>query len=677
MAGWGRGPFGHSPWGGTSLTSFTGSLKNSLLIANSQSPNTISMYWSKPENYDTTKELIIVRRKDSFPIELRNIDALFTAKATTSGFTDVTQVQVFRGKTIRGSGTGTTNLFTDLSGLFTTSPKLIGRILRDSTGHNFRILNNTTTTLTVDGTPATGQYVVLVDFPSTNNPEITSTSTAVGASYLEDTTQNFTKDFLMDRILVDSLGSRFVIFSNTSVRLTVSGTPAAGPYIILQEFVDYTSPSNVFQGQFKYIDTFVNSVEAAARVGTGLESDQFYYYTLFTSNLNANVAQAVFGSVNSAKPSQAIALSTSDRDFGTLLYDYWPMVYQLTDKTGDLKDLMSVFGNQFNELYSYVNTFDLTDSGKINYTLLPSLSAQLGMESIKTDIGYDTYRRVVADILPTFNKKGTKLGIVDFIRIVTTWDITNGTKDASSILDNQKNQLALRFHSLDPDVDLTRIFGFEPVFLNSPFISYTYTIGTGLIQFGSAVNLSTVTAGDFFIDGDGSYFDIVSVSDATDSLVIATGQTVNTTAGGNMFKKLGLSDSGRFFESLSGVIIPGFFDFAEYIVTVNNIALFVGESTGIQIISTGSVMEDTLATFGGINNLVGNYLIPKQGQTNDIFLITSNTNTTITVEGTFNDKTAVGDYCILSPLNAKRLQVLIGLMENYSPSFAKMGIKFT
>lgn len=676
MAGWASGGFGTGPWGG--------GLQTLRLVrefqARNSGPNEISLTWKKPANYDTSMELVVVRRKDAFPMELYNDDPLFASKVTVSGFTDPVQVEIFRGRLIRGSGTGSENKLTDALQDFTLQPNINGRILRDSRSHNFRILGHTATELIVDGTPASGQYVILVDFPNSNEPAISGTSSSVGTGFLRDISQNFASGALIDRVLVDQNGNRFIILGNTTDLVAVSGTPVAGDYTILQEFADFISPADTVKGQFAYEDTFLNKTEAAARSGSGLEDEQFYYYTAFTQRAGNNVAQSIYAPVDNASSTQAVALSSIRRDFQQILLDYWPNVYKLVDSTGDFEDLMDVFGFGVNEIYSYVNTFDLENANKMYHTVLPDMAKQTGIPIADGQLGIDTLQRIIKDMLSAWRKKGSKQGIVDFIRIITTWDATNGTGDASAILDDIPNSGALRLYADALGADNTKLFGFKQVYENDPFVSYTYTPGTGIIEFSSAIpelnSLDVNTSDYFFEDGAGNVFDVVDIVSAT-KIEINIGQTIDNTDRGHIFEKTPIAAAGRFFSTLPGVVIPGFFDFSEFVVEIKDVALFVGESDQITIYGDTTEMTDNTANFGGTNNLVGNFLIPKQGQVNDIFEIISNTPTTILVQGVVRDTEDVGDYAILSPLNIARFQRLNDLMREYAPSFTRMGLQFT
>lgn len=676
MASFGQGPFGLNPWGGGSVN---GTVSVREFEAHTSTPNTITLSWKQPKTFDTSQEIVVVRRKDSFPMELFNDDALYSAKVEVSGFTDPAQVEIFRGRLYRGSnGVGALHELVDSSASFPTSPSLKGRILRDSQSRNFRIASNTSTLIVVDqGTPASGIYIILADFPNSNEQSFTGTSTSVSAGLLVDSSKNFPEHSLQNRILVDFDGDAFIIYDNSQEQIIVGGTPAAGEYTVLQEFNGYVSPTDSIQGQFQYTDDFLNKEQADARNGTGLEDEQFYYYTAFTHNLGGNVAQSTFGIIGQNNSTQAVALSITDREFGELLYSLWPQVFRTNDTTGDLEDMMTIFGSGMNEQYSYVNTFDLVNGNKMLYSLLPSNAQQLGIDQTDLVLGADTLRRIATDLLPTWKKKGSKLGIVDFIRIITTWDVTNGTKDASSITDVLNHDLILRFYSDTLGTDNTRFFGFEPTYSNSPFTSYTYNSGTGVIQYSAAVDLSLVSIGDVFTDGAGNTFDVVAVSDTLDQITIANGQTINTASGGGVYKKSPLATSGRFYSSTPGVIIPGFFDYREFVVTVKGVALATGQSTNIVVAGNSTLMTDSSANFGGTNNLVGNFLLPKQGQVNEIFVIIANSATTITVQGVVKDLEMVGEYAVLSPLNSVRFQRINELMNNYAPSFAKMGIQFT
>lgn len=67
-------------------------------------------------------------------------------------------------------------------------------------------------------------------------------------------------------------------------------------------------------------------------------------------------------------------------------------------------------------------------------------------------------------------------------------------------------------------------------FSNTGLVGFTYNIVSGIITYASAVSLSGVQPGHYFSDSLGNLFQILAVSDSTDEITIATGQTVNNTA---------------------------------------------------------------------------------------------------------------------------------------------------
>jgi hypothetical protein len=67
------------------------------------------------------------------------------------------------------------------------------------------------------------------------------------------------------------------------------------------------------------------------------------------------------------------------------------------------------------------------------------------------------------------------------------------------------------------------------VFNNTGLVAFTYGPISGVIQYASSVNLSSVLAGHFFQDGVGALFKILAVDDTANTVTLDTGLTVNTT----------------------------------------------------------------------------------------------------------------------------------------------------
>lgn len=571
-------------------------------------PNTVLLNWNQPLDYNSSNDEIVVTKTTShFPSEIFN--TVYPTKAT-----DSRPIEIFRGRTIAGSDTGTisvsANVLTDTAALFPTSPNLTGRLLRDSNSSVYKIISNTTTSVTVEtgSVLANGKYVVLADFPTTvresESYEIDIRTTVSPGSIANLVTlingqlavKLFTPDELVNLVFMDGNSTKFIIKSNTesTIFFQETTTPVIGNGMRMLNSFFNTQPMS-------YLDNFKNDVEAFARSGTGLLNDRYYYYTAFTLTQGANAAQAQFASIDSGTPTQAFALSIEDKKFGELLYSFWPEVYKSMDVTGDLEDLMQVFGFQFNQLHSIVATYRLQDSDNVLTTALLPLSEQFGLPSVGFSIGADTLRRIAKDMISCWKLKGSKEGIALFIREITTWDITNGAADYSfAIQDTLPNVAAFRF--FDPNLGNlnTRFTQTEPIFV----------------------------------------------------------------------------PGGRFAKGLPGIIIPGFFSFREFVITLPEVALEIGTTEDFTTNAQGTTMTDSTASFGANNSLVGNYLLPNQEEINDLYLITSNTNTTITVSGLITNRISGGKYAVLSPLNTNRFIILNRLLPYYAPFKTKASFDF-
>jgi hypothetical protein len=521
------------------------------------------------------------------------------------------------------------------------------------------------------------------------------------SNYIEDLTQTFISNEFKNRILSLSITDysvtptnyithNTVILSNDEHRIyfnpPVEIDTTHFTYTILKEYADYISPSSTSLGQFGYIDKYVNKTEVTSKVGTGLENDQFYYYTAFVHNVDKNVAETSFALFDAPNSTQQVALSIKNEDFNTRLLNYWPNVFKQLDTTNDLNDLMEVFGFGLNELYSSVKTFDLTNSDKMLHSILPSKGLQTGISEVSYSMGVDHMRRIVSDLLPTWKLKGSKQGIVDFIRILTTWDV--GTRDASVIIDTIPEIAGADTSALglwkDTPASLhnnLRIFGSIQSYPPSTAAvgtvpsTYTYDTGTGTIQYVIGEDLSEVAVNDTFVDGSGASFYVRTINTSSSNITLDTGLTIDTTSRGYIYRS-----SGRFYSTTTsnGITIPGYFLFREYDVEIKNIALYTGEMTKLDINSDGtSKLTDSLANFGAVDSLVGNYILPKQDKVNEVFVISANTATTITMLGIVRNIVAEGNYAILSPLNAIRFSKLVHFMKEFEPSFARVAFQFT
>lgn len=163
-----------------------------------------------------------------------------------------------------------------------------------------------------------------------------------------------------------------------------------------------------------------------------------------------------YGSVTDSKSAlfssplrtQAFAIHAADRQFGKLLYEYFPTFFRTLDSTNDLEDLMQVFGQQFNELYALITKYELQNANVVTPKFLEAGSQNAGFELVSENLGIDTRRRIMRDIISCYSLKGNREGIAKFIKVLTTWDITNGTGDTrEAIIDDIPEVVGLRFYS--------------------------------------------------------------------------------------------------------------------------------------------------------------------------------------------------------------------------------------
>jgi hypothetical protein len=565
-----------------------------------------------PAQLQATTNIIIQRKKDAFPVEL----------ATGTVYTQNVAVEIFNGFDVIGN-TGQAskdafgnNILTDSNANF--SANLVGRILRDSSSFNFLItavLSSTQLQVQGNDTLHNGPYIVLVDFPQTQSTQtqpvnyLLATSgvgviTDPGGFLTNATTNTFAQPHeLIGRIVLDSNSIPYVVIDNTATQLFISDlsmTPNVSVfpgYTILPAF-------NGINTVFSYTDNFISATEANARAGTGLEQNQWYYYTAFTKTDHIGPAGENYAPYNDANSTQAYALSTGNYQFGNLLYEYFPDLYQETDSTlnadgvpaasgtGNLQDLMSVFGIQFDELYSLVETFRLQYVATVSESVLDQFCYQLNIPPPDYVIGRDTLRRIANNLINVYENKGNKIGIAEFIRIITTWDITGGTGDINNaILDSLPNVNALRFFSSALGVLNTRLYGIRTIvptftptnyngstgivsvalsvdlsnvqigdymqlgdqmyqilggiestpvpngnvlFSNSSSLAFTYSPITGVVQYSGTPDLTAINPGDIFFDGNDTPYVIISVNSGAYNVTIATGQSLNTTPAPNL-----------------------------------------------------------------------------------------------------------------------------------------------
>lgn len=303
-----------------------------------------------------------------------------------------------------------------------------------------------------------------------------------------------------------------------------------------------------------------------------------------------NAQYAVFSNKLST---QSFGVHADDRQMGKLLYESFPNVFRVLDTTNDLQDLMEVFGHEFNDMYALITKYELQNASIVTPSVLQIASQNAGFDLVAENLGIDTRRRVMRDIISCYKLKGNRDGIAKFIRVLTTWDITNGTGDTrGAIIDDIPSSVGLRFYSpsLGP-------------------------LNTNLVD---TLNVQTPPA-------------------------------------------------GRFVKGVPGLALPGFFDVKEVIIELPNVALEIGASSNLTYFQGNTVINDSTASLGLPNSLVGCFIIPNEGSPNDFYEITANSATTVTVSGTVPFSSLGAKYVILSPLNLARFVALSRSLPKFMP----------
>lgn len=171
------------------------------------------------------------------------------------------------------------------------------------------------------------------------------------------------------------------------------------------------------------------------------------------SNLGAvrrysSVNDVQFAYFSNTLSTQAFAISAANNEITRLLYKWWPSVFRDLDNSGDLEDLMNVFGYKFNEIYSLISLYELQNADSIQPQYLTQGYRNNGLGPVSETLGIDTRRRIMKELVSAWKLKGSRDGLFKFIKIITTWDITNGTGDVvRAIRDTTPELSGLKLYS--------------------------------------------------------------------------------------------------------------------------------------------------------------------------------------------------------------------------------------
>lgn len=154
----------------------------------------------------------------------------------------------------------------------------------------------------------------------------------------------------------------------------------------------------------------------------GLVQGRFYYYSIF-----------VFSTANQVWVNAGRAMALSVRDCGNTkrLYDYLPGIYKITQPYSPTADwendkLYQFLGNFGFELDYEQTMTDLLreryDTEKVSGKLIPTMMNQFG-QTYEPAIGLQQNRRLLRDAVTLTKQKGSKDGLLAFIKDFTGWAI--------------------------------------------------------------------------------------------------------------------------------------------------------------------------------------------------------------------------------------------------------------
>ena len=153
-----------------------------------------------------------------------------------------------------------------------------------------------------------------------------------------------------------------------------------------------------------------------------LKTGAFYYYSIF-----------VFGLVQYAWINAGNAIGLSVKDWGNTdkLYDYLPEIYKITQPYSASSDWYNP------DLYSFLKNFGFEldyeqtliyllnekyDTQKVSGVLVPTMMNQFG-QTYEPAIGLQQNRIILRDAVTLTKQKGSKDGLIAFIRDFTSWGV--------------------------------------------------------------------------------------------------------------------------------------------------------------------------------------------------------------------------------------------------------------
>lgn len=194
------------------------------------------------------------------------------------------------------------------------------------------------------------------------------------------------------------------------------------------------------------------------------------------------------------------------------------------------------------------------------------------------------------------------------------------------------------------------------VFSNSGLVSYTYTSLTGVVQYSTFVNLSSVAPGDYFQDGAAAQFIILAVDNSNNNLTLNSGLTVNTTVNdstdGSVVNGSTSYKSFKVFKKTNAVAT----NLSINSITDNNLDLSVKTGTGVAI--APRTLLDNSSIFIPSEYATGEFFLV-DGASNIWSILSNDSNTINTSITAVNDASVTsitaGSYRIVKNFSNKQV----------------------
>lgn len=142
-----------------------------------------------------------------------------------------------------------------------------------------------------------------------------------------------------------------------------------------------------------------------------------------TANLSANVTPVVGLNTQWVRAGNSSGISVKDYGTQPRLYDALPDIYKVDDyaeaveqqENSTLRSFLAIFGFYYDLMKTYATLINNRyEMEKLSGQLIPSALQQFGF-TFEPELGFKRMRALLANALPLYQAKGSKLGLSDFI----------------------------------------------------------------------------------------------------------------------------------------------------------------------------------------------------------------------------------------------------------------------